>query len=47
MQDITDKQIQEMAESMVTRRMKNTEETREQASEYIVSYLKSALSKND
>ena len=39
MQDITDKQIEEMAESMIARRIANTGETREQASEFIVKYL--------
>ena len=34
-------------EDMITRRMNNTEETREQASEHIANYLKSALPKND
>ena len=47
MQNITNKKIEKMAEAMITRRMENTEETREQASEHIANYLKSALPKDD
>jgi len=39
MTEITDNKIEEIAEAMVLRRMENTGETREQASDHIVNYL--------
>ena len=43
MTEIYDKELIEMAEAMIARRLQNTDETREQACAHIADYLKGLL----
>ena len=43
MTDITDEKMFEMAEQMIARRIENTGESREEASEHIANYLKGLI----